>query len=101
MLLKRNEVDVISARITREFIDFQNCGGGLRPRLYKEHVYQILHRSLLMAGNEKLFSRSCESGSSNGGRAKFLPVNYDWIENVLRETVKWLNIHWEGKNLSE
>lgn len=43
-----------------------------------------------MVGNEEIFSCSRKSGSKNGERVRFHPVNSDWGEEVQRKTMKWV-----------
>lgn len=67
----------MSSGFMQDFIDVKKCGGNRRPVLNEREVLEILHRQVLMKGDEEIIFCTCESGSriEDGGRFHLFNAN--------------------------
>lgn len=74
---RQREVHISKARFTQEVVDVEKCGGSCRPVLYEKDQVEILHRQILMSGNDQVFFLGFESESNIRDIDRFQAENSD------------------------
>lgn len=69
-------------------MDVENCEVSHKQVFHKENELEILPRNVMRVRNEEILFHRLESGSNNGGGARFIRASSHWVQNFQRETVK-------------